>query len=229
MATSTSSKLDVINQVLLNVGERSLPATTGFPTAIKAEGCLKAAINEIGMSCDWQFLKQLVSATAWVDHRATVPAHTKILNVYCALGSGGSRRNIIPQTSIDQFLTNDVSPLQGLNTTPMYWAVENESIALFHPYPNTTQDRARIQFLILVPINLPQFDSSTFNVPEEFLQLIVYKTTTLFATAHTGEIDIARTYEGLYQQMETKARTFYRGVVDGQQNMFRRRISRQTL
>lgn len=227
MATSTSTLLEVINQVLLNVGERELPNIANFVTARKALNSLKAAVNEINVSNDWLFLRDVVQADSWVLNEATLPSHSKLLSVLASYD--GASYYVVSQVPLVRFLMCSLIPFATNRTIPEMYAVKNDAVVLLNPYPVEVEDRERLRFQILRRIEIPTTDGGFFNVPEEFIQLIVYKTSSLFATAHTGELDVSARYAQLYESVEMKSRNFYRGVNESQRNAFQIRTRRHTL
>ncbi len=80
MAVSTTTLLQAVNRVLLDVGERRVTNLTS-PPAEKAKNYLQEALRYLTTVHDWEWLYNKVVASNWIGDTFTVPTAQQVRGV----------------------------------------------------------------------------------------------------------------------------------------------------
>lgn len=231
MATSTSTLLQVVNQVLLNVGERSV---TNFltPTAQKARDYVIESLKELEQRDDWEFLRDTVNATSWVSPGiATLPAHQRIHAVqYLVPNSTASAVNRVYVAFLDtpSFARLNPTPITATDISyyPNVYTILDDARVQIHPYPNDTTTQNRVTFHITRTFTLPTLISDFLPIPERLTPLVVRLASSLMATRHLGDANMGQMYRGEYEALLRMVRAREQRTPTPGTNMFKRRVPR---
>lgn len=231
MATSTSTLLQVVNEVLLNVGER-LVNVIETPTALKAKQYVLEALKEIESRDDWEFLRDVVTATSWtVPGIATLPVYQRLHAVqYLIPNSGASAVSRIFVAYLDRpsFARLNLVPITQLDNAyyPTAYTILDDSRIQVHPYPSDVATQARVTFHITRSFTLPGFASDFLPVPERLTPLVVRLASSLMAARHLDDSESAAIFRKEFEGTLAIVRAREQLTPTTGTNMFRRRVQR---
>ena len=196
MATSTSTRLDVGNAILLNFNERTVPALTG-QMGSQLLNVITTALNAISDASDWLFLQDKINAVSWNSNLATLPTNTSRVKQVSYQPTSGGYLNLdfVAEPEFDQRLP--VSYATG--NRPTRWTFDDYNIIRVDPYPTTTTEQARIWFYIQTYLTLPTSDSGVFSMPEQFVPLLIRRCNAEYALRHSGDAGLASAFTVEYQ------------------------------
>lgn len=216
MATSTTTLLELVNEVLLNIGERQVSTVVGnsvtYP-ALKTISSLKTALFKLEEASDWQFTKQTATASSWSTNAATVPEYTRILGVTHRLT--GDVKELTP-LSVSEF--NLYTPQAG---NPIYYLPLDETTVLFWPYPTVTEIQDEVRLELVSSLTFPTTDAGTFPVPEKFTQYLRHYAQGSMIENHLGDPNAAQIPYREAQQILDKLVLRNQSVVTGHRTMWR--------
>lgn len=202
MATSTTNLLEVGNAVLANVNERPLPSLSGL-TGIQIRNAIRDSLIEINNAADWVWLQDRINPTAWSGSIAYLSN-----NVSQIRSVGYQPSTVANQTSIRtlQFLTPeeyDHYPLVSYTTgaRPLRWTYFDYNAIRVNPYTTDVTEQAKLWCYVRYNLSLPSSESTAFAMPEEFIPLLITKTTQRYALRHMEDAGLAAAFEAEYQQL----------------------------
>lgn len=193
MATSTSTLLEVTNRILLNANERTLSNTTPL-IGQQVKECIRSALYQMTKLGEWTWTQDKVNASSWSSQAATLATTTqRVKGMSWDNGDG----ILIPIQHISRPLFDGYELEAYTDDTgrPNYWTTIDYNVIHVNPYPNTANERAKIWFYINKYITLPSTDGSTFDMPEEFTNLLIVGATALFYKRHMDDIQVAQAFE----------------------------------
>lgn len=193
MATSTSTLLEVVNRVLLNANERTLTTTTPL-IGQQVKECIRSALYQMTKLGEWTWTQAKVNASSWSSQVATLPATTQRVK---AMSWDNDDGILIPIQFISRSLFDGYELEAYTDNTgrPNYWTIVDYNVVHVNPYPNSAGERIKIWFYTNKYISLPSSDSGTFDMPEEFTNLLVLGATSMFYKRHMEDINVSRAFE----------------------------------
>lgn len=225
---STTTLLQAVNRVLLDVGERQV---SGFssPAASKAKSFLQDAFVDMQNFHDWEWARTVFSATSWSTDSATFTNLRRVQNVVWEETNAGKRK--IPYCDL---LTYDYFTLESFNSTdnpstrPLRWTMFNEDTIKINPYPTDATAKAQLKINGWQYLAPPENTTDAFSCPERFVPTIIKRAVYTMYVRHLGDLQTAQFIEGEFAQQLTIFRSKeslastkgvnmwrYRGVRDG--------------
>ena len=222
MAQSTRSKLDIANEMLINVNERPRTTLSGA-IGDRINSALRQAITDLYTLNDWSWLRQTGKASKWVDEEAHFPVFQRLLAVKWK-EQKNKRRHTLKFLSHDVF---DEQPKVGYDSSQpqrprFYTILDNYKIGVT-PYPTDTIEQSRIEFDFIGFIYVPTQEGGKFSIPEEYLDLLLHRATAVFALTHLSDYQLAGTFNQSYESLAQRMRDKDRGIPAGGINLFRPR------
>lgn len=231
MAASTSTFLQVINEVLLNVGERQVNSFD-TPTATKAKQYVLESLKELETRDDWEFLRDVVVATSWSSPGiATLPTYQRVHAVQYTLPSAGSsvvNRVFVSFIDRPSFSRLNPTPFTNADTNyfPTTYTILDDARIQLYPYPNDTTTQGRVSFHITRSFTLPSLVGDTLPIPERLTPLVVRLASSLMAARHLDDADSAAMFRKEFEGSLSIVRAREQLTPTSGTNMYRRRVRR---
>ena len=229
MAQSVTTFNELMQEVLLNTGERALTSYEGlsdtdprkFP-ARKAFSGMKEALTNIQAASDWGFLKQFATfdAADWNEDTLTITDtdYNRVLGITYQSDSGlGYELDYVTRA------VYYTQPTQA-GRPRVYCPLDvEEGTILIKPWPDTDEERTNIRVEVSVNLTpLTGTDAQLFPVPERFLPYVRLYAEAFMLENHLGDTPAARvkfaqaeaqllTLKERYQNVASGHRTMYRG------------------
>jgi hypothetical protein len=209
MTTSTLSRLDVGNNILNAVGERSVTSLGGILGNTILSSIKEAALF-VSNSGHFSELRSIINATSWSADVATLPdTVVKLKNVYWYTAPLG-----VPEANYDysdipvQFVDNEhyrrinKVPFIDNANAPVVYTIESKNQVRVTPYPSNTLSRSKVKFEVYSMIVVPSSDIGYFAVGDLLVNLIQYKATELFCIKHTNDLNLAQAFNTTYEMFK---------------------------
>jgi hypothetical protein len=202
--TSTKTRLEVANTVLLSVGERPISASGSVQGQLVSD-CIKQALIDVCTSAAWGELRDSILGTWSGDTASLADTVYKIGGVFwysSPTGSPGASydysRYPVEFVTLDKYLKFPLTPYTtSSQNTPRYYTLEDTRTVRVNPYPNDSTERNKITFDVYKLVAYPSTDSNYFTCSDQFLTVIEYKAASLFALKFLGDINLSRELAGL--------------------------------
>lgn len=221
--TSTTTLLEAVNRVLLDVGERQVNSI-GSPASLKAADYLQDAYTDLQNFHEWEWLRTEFSPTSWSNEKAIFTDLRRIKYVRYQNQSDEGLRWIpyVDQTLFDRFALEDYDSSVSSSTIPIRYTIFDHETIKVNPYPTDASGQAKLTILGWKYFAPPTTGSSTFTIPERFMGLLIKRAVYQMLVRHLGDIQTAQAvgnefYEqlSLYRQKEaaisTQGVNMYRG------------------
>jgi len=219
MASSSTTLLEAINRVLLDVGERSV-LNVSSPVSRKAQAYLGEAVYTITSYADWDFTKGRINAISWAGDTANLGDIQRITGVYYGTTTNAYR----PITWVDvrDFDLSAPTPYDdSFLSHPRIYTISGYGEVRLNPYPTGATGQSRIFFHVVKDLYPPTLPEGTFPIPERFMPLIIKKATALMLHRHLDDGASAQVVEAEFEALMGRLRARERGVSTGDLNMFR--------
>jgi hypothetical protein len=209
VTTSTLSRLDVGNNILNSVGERSVTNLGGI-IGNTVVSCMREAALFVSNLAPWVELRSIINATSWSTDRATLPSSVyKIKNVYFYTAPTGVPTATydyydIPITFVDNERYRGLSTVPFIDNanSPAYWTIESKNVIRVTPYPTNTLSKSKVKFEVYSLVTIPSSDTGYFSVGDTLVNLIQYKASELFCIKHTGDMNLAQALSSIFEQFK---------------------------
>lgn len=201
-ATSTSTLLDVVNDVLLDVGERRVTSLTA-PFAQKAAKYVQDAVREIQRFHNWSWLYDTITPTSWSGNTATLDNVNRILHVSWDNSSSGAAywrlKYLDPEEYDAQIIADSFDSTVETATYPRVWSISSRNTIKVNPYPTDAAGQARVKVYVIRDMVPPTAPTGTFPLPEDHVSLL-----NKYATAqmYYHHLDDKQGASGLKQQFD---------------------------
>lgn len=231
MATSTSNLLSVVNEVLLNVGERVVNSFD-TPTARKAKQYVIEAVKEFQTRDDWEFLRDVVAAQSWgALGVATLPPYQRLHSVQYTITASNATPNKVFVAFLDRpsFARLNPVPLTAATNNayfPTNYTILDDERVQLHPYPNDVITQALVSFHITKAMIMPNLITDFFPIPERLMPLIVRLASSFMAARHLDDGEMASMFRNEFEGTLRQIRAREQLTPTTGTNMFRRRVQR---
>lgn len=204
---SSLTKLEVANNALNSIGERSLPAIGGI-LGNMVSSSLQEAIYFVCNQNEWKELHSIVNAASWSASQATMPERTYRVREFLWYTSPDGlpevaydyNKLIIPYTTIQEFQYQTLYPFEENAARPLVWSKLTDAVIVCNPYPNDATARAKAFFSLYRYPLFPVSDTDTFSCTDLLLNVIQYKMAELLAIKHIGDLETAAAMRSLYNE-----------------------------
>ncbi len=210
-----TTALSLINQALLNIGERQVTSLT-TPTAQLAFNSLLEALRDIETIHRWEWLYDTIPAVSWTNEVADLGSIQQLHSVSVGDSSTGYRQ--LEYVKPQDF---DVLPLS--TGTPRYYTQTGYGEYKLNPYPVSSTDRAKVRFYVTRSIPLPVLETDDVQAPQRFDQLIIKRLSYLLALRHLDDAQTAAQFNGEFESLTQRYRDRERKVPTTKPSMYRRR------
>ena len=191
---STLTKLDVVNRILQEVGERTVSAITDNTPSWKVAGLLYSAINVVNNELPWEELIQNILISD-----ATVETSVVVLNGLAGYNFGASASNILEIISVFHSVTKKpVKYMEWHNVmikgfaqaaTTTHWTFYR---GLLYTYPQILLAN-RDDYIVTYTgsVSVPDGDTDLFAAPDYLVELYIKRLLFQFITRHVGNPQLA--------------------------------------
>jgi len=202
--TSTKTRLEVANTILLSVGERPISSSGGVQGQLVSD-CIKQALTDVCTSAAWGELRDSILGT-WAGDTATLDTDVyKIGGVFYYSSPTGApgitydyNRYAVEFCTLDKYLRFPLTPYTNTSQNrPRFYTLKDTRTVRVNPYPNDATERDKIHFDVYKMVTYPSTDSNYFSCSDQFLTVIEYKAASLFALKFLNDINTSREFAGL--------------------------------
>jgi hypothetical protein len=224
MPTSTRTKLQVVNSVLNSVGERGLGASSTQIGSIVVD-CIREAILDVSTGASWNELRDIIGGT-WSTDVCTLSD-----NVYKISGVLYERTHSpTPAWFPVHFCTLEtylMYPLTGYSTGnyPQVWVQTGSNEIRVNPYPTSVVEKSYINVEVYKYPPVPVNDTDYFACSDQFLNLIQYKASSLFALKYLSDPSGYKAFDMEFEKLRRKQLVYATGLPSGGYTMYRGRRS----
>jgi len=186
--TSTLTKLEVVNRVLQESGERAVSTTIENSAATKACNMLYSAMTAVNNELPWEDLISVLP----LNHNTITTESTYVVGGF----TGYALPNVVDVIRLHETATNKsinyaewtrLSSKAFAAGVPTAWTFFH---TLLFTYPNaTTPANYTVTFKRNVPV--PVDDSDVFTAPDYLVELYIKRLLLQFAQRHTGYAQLA--------------------------------------
>ena len=226
MTQSVTNLLQVVQQVLRNIGERpvvnlNVPRSNVIQKTLDA---IKDGLREVEMMADWTWMRQQIRATSWVNEAATVPNILRLYGVHYIPPSPTFTQLSypVPQVSLEHFQVYTYTPLINAWNYPSYFAYLNADTYLFNPYPTTIPQQNAIVFTVQRETTLPTAETGTFGMPERYMTLLINHVCYMMAVRHLDSNQTAAAFATEVARLLPTMIQRDQAVLPGARNAYRR-------
>lgn len=224
MANSTTTLLQAVNRVLLDVGERQV-SNFSSPAASKAKAYLADAFTDLQNFHDWEWARTILSVTNWDLDEATFTNLRRIQDViWNNPNSQGSQ--FIPHVDLLTYQLYASEPfVNGVDGyyAPSRWTQLNEETIKVNPYPTDSIGQGQLKVNGWQYLAPPENGNDVFQCPERFMSTLIKRAVYTMTVRHLGDLQSAQLIEGEFFQQLTAFRSKEALVTTKGVNMWRRR------
>lgn len=226
MTQSITNLLQVVQQVLRNIGERpvvnlNVPRTNVIQKTVDT---IKDGLREVEMMSDWTWMREQVRATTWVNQAATVPNILRLYGVHYNPPAPALTQLSypIPQISLEHFQTYTSTPLTNTWNYPQYFAYLNADTYFFNPYPLTPAQQNAIVFTVQRETLMPTLETGTFGMPERYITLLINHVCYMMAVRHLDSTSTAAAFANEVSRLLPTMIQRDQAALPGASNAYRR-------
>ncbi len=226
MVLSSTTLIQAVNRVLLDVGEREV-SNLNSPPAKKAKNYLQEAVRFLATVHDWEWMFSRVPSTGWVGDTFSVPNAQQIRGVSCLDSSGVSRDlQFVDVRQFDLASFQSYSIASSPSNRPTVYTIPTYQRIRVNPYPTDAIGQSRVYAYIIEDLVPPTLDTSFFPVPEKYMQLVIKKADYYMSIHHLEDANSAQFFDKDFQEMVIKYRVNEQKTPTGGFNMYRSRTRR---
>lgn len=197
---STTTLLEAINRVLLDVGERQVTSISN-PASRKAKEYLADAYEDMQMFHNWEWLHAFRAVNSFTNEQTTIDNCRRIRAAYWFTGDRYIHIDWTPFTHFKRVELSSFNTTDNPATRPRLFTFLDESRLLFNPYPTDDAGRDKIRVEIISYSPPPQNPTDTFECPERFMNALYKRAVYMMTARHLGDLNAAQLIEGEFQQV----------------------------
>lgn len=186
----SSTLLQLVNRVLLDVGERQVTSISNSVSR-KAKLYIQDALNDLQMFHNWEWLSEFSGVSTFTNEKTTITNLRRIRTVFWNTGSTFVK---IPWIPLEGFVERELEPFDSTvdtSTCPHWYTQEDDVTIALNPYPTDSEGRDRIRVEGIKYIESPENDSDLIPIPERFENILVKRAVYNMYMRHLGELDLA--------------------------------------
>lgn len=214
-----ATTLEVMNQVLLNIGERKVSSITS-PTGQLVYNVLNETIRDIESVHRWDWLYNYVPAISWSNETAFLDNIRTLHDIQVGSSTTGYRN--LHFTTPQDFDARPLTSYTGKQDSALWFSYTGDNEVRLNPYPVDSESRSRVRFYVTKALTLTESISDEFPIPERFIPLVLKRASQLMASRHLDDNTSARSFGNEYEMMVQMYRNTERRVSTRQLNMYRR-------
>lgn len=216
MVTSSTTLLDEINDVLLDIGEAEVRSSTENFVARKASKALQEGVRVlVTTNNQWDFLRSVLTATTWANEKATLD--DSVIETHYILCNNKKVSYLQP----DKFFLRNSQSYENANMYPRFYTRVGAYDYYFYPYPATLARQLEVKFYVTQYPTVPNNDNGNFGIPDHFMPLIRNWAKHSLALNHVNNPEMARNFKANFEQ----GVSLYRGKYVNTENSSRSVIS----
>lgn len=218
----TTTKLELINRVLVNAHERVLTVSTQ-PLGNIVSDCIEEALIEVSTSSQWVDLRNSTVATSWSTNVATLSTSEVYKVSEVKTISGTTYQMSIPSRFVpkEEFDLQSIYSYSGTAGQVLYWTYETSQTVKCNPYPLDATAKANVKFVYqIIPVP-PSSDSTAYTLSERFLKMIEMKASSMFCFRYLSDIKAYQVYQSEYERLRIRLLASDVGVPPQGYNMYR--------
>lgn len=207
---SRLSKLDVVNRVLQEAGERTVSAITDNTAAWKVAGMLYSCISIVNDELPWE---ELIVNKALNDADITTENSTSVLNNLLGYNLSPTVSDLVEVVYLHNSTTNkpvnylEWHRMQGLGyataTAPEYWTYYR---GLLFTYPEIlVANRGSFMTAFTGSVDVPVLDSDRFSAPDYLIELYIKRLLYQFSQRHLANNNLT---VAVYQEYVTELQKY---------------------
>jgi hypothetical protein len=222
LTNSTSTLIDVVNDVLLDVGERAV-TNLSSPVARKAVKYVQDGVREMQRFHNWDWLYSRVTPTTWANEMATLSNVNRILYVSWS-GVAALRRleYLDPETFDATVMPKAFVSSETPSDTARYYTIVSRNVLKVSPYPTDLPGRAKLQVYVLLDMVPPRQPNDVFPIPEDNISLLNKYATSMMYLHHLDDSVGASTLMSSFSEQLAYVRTRESKHPAADMNMYRR-------
>lgn len=228
-AASTTTLLDMINKVLLDVGERRVTAITS-PTAQKCKEYIQDSLIELQTMHDWEWLYSTITPSSWNLDTVTITGVQRVLYAsWVNLPSGNTSNPYTRLIYLDPESYDATVSVLGFSSVvetasrPFYWTFTEYNTFKISPYPTDAAGQARVKLYVVLAMEPPTTNTGVFPIPEYLIPLLRYLADSKMYEHHLGDMNGAQSSFQKFQMLLNQYRTRQaKHPVGGQMSMYKR-------
>lgn len=217
---STTNLLTATNRVLRDIGERGV-LNLSSPVSLKASSFLADAVRTLGSEHDWEWSRDRIGASTWLNERADLGDVQRIVSVTYGDTTGGYWPvDWVDNEDFDlRSLTSFVGTTSGLR--PYVWTAATYNIIRLNPYPSDLTGQGNTVFYVVRDLPPPTLASDTFPVPERYMFCLYKQACAQMAMKHLDDPNLAQIYLAEYKELVNKLRAREQSTPARGFNMYR--------
>lgn len=218
----STTKLQLINRVLVSAHERVLTASTQ-PLGSVVSDCIDEALLEVGTSAQWADLKRTTVASSWSTNVATLSTSEvfKVNSVQTSVGTTFPSRYPSRFVTKEEFDLQSVYSFTGTAGQIMFWTYETSQTIKCNPYPDDQASKASVFFEYHIIPTQPATDSTVYTLSERFLKMVEMKAASVFCFKHLADTNAYQVYRAEYDRLRIRLLTSDVGIPPQGYNMYR--------
>ncbi len=220
--TSTTTLLEAVNRVLLDVGERRVTTFTS-PAALKAVDYLQDSYVDMQNFHDWEWLKTEFQATSWSAEQATFTDLRRIKYVRYQNETDEGIRWIpyCDQTVFDRLALEAFDSSTATSTRPLRYSIFDHEVIRVNPYPTDTAGQNKLTVIGWKYFAPPTTTTGTFTIPERFMGVLIKRAVYQMYMRHLGDFNAAQAVGNEFYEQLALYRAKETGVSTQGTNMYR--------
>lgn len=222
-AVTTTTLIEAVNRVLLDVGERQVTSLVSVP-ARKALAYIQDAFVTIQNFHDWEWLYTSKTPDSWLQDQATVTGSRRIRRVsykrddtdvfFCEIP-------VVDGVSYDNYALQTFSSSSNIGTIPCRYMIQDEQTIKLNPYPTDSTTQSKVIVHYIQHINPPEATTDVFNMPERFMPTLYKITVSMMYARHLGDLNASQVMQQEFIADLTGFRSRESAVPTTGSNMFR--------
>lgn len=230
MPTSTKTRIELANSILLSCGERPLSSSGGTLGSL-VNDCIKEALLEVCTSSSWNELRTNLLGT-WSGDTATLDTEVyrvQGVNWYSSpTGSAAATYDYpiypIEFVTLDEYLHYPLTPYtNSAQNRPRFWTMQGVNTIRVNPYPNDSTERDKVSFDVFKLVAFPNTDNNTFSCSDQLLNLVQYKASALFGLKFLSDMNQFQAFDAQYESLRRKMLVSDSALPSGGYTIFRGR------
>lgn len=217
---STDTLLTFANSIYLEVNE-SPQTSTNNSLGTRMKSAISSAITDLCTLADWPWMQSFQTAASWVNEIATLPTNVRQIKFVIQERANASARSI-PYVDQQVFYQGNLTSFTGAGGGIVrgYTQLGHLDVGV-NPYPADSASQAELKFYVIRFVTLPSSDSSLFDIPDQYMELLRKKAAANFALSHLADIQLSGQFNAEYGNLAQRYTSSIRNTPHSGSNMYR--------